>query len=97
VSIYELLPDDEDYHHRNMVARGEMITALNEYVRNRRPLGSFLMAVLSNDLADACQRADPQNCVSLPALVAYLYNHAPASCWGSLSCVEAWLEGDPKK
>jgi hypothetical protein len=45
--------------------------------------GGFLQAVLSNDLREACARADDQNLFAIPVIVAWLYNYAPANCWGS--------------
>lgn len=55
------------------------------------PPGSFLQAVLRNDLRAACERADEINRVRLYDIVAWLYNSAPAECWGSPDKVEAWL------
>lgn len=52
--------------------------------------GSFLTAVLENDLAEACGRAEENNLRALPAYVAYLYNEAPSQCWGSPAKCEAW-------
>lgn len=64
---------------------------LIEYVAARRPTGHFLLAVLSNDLHEACARADEDNRVHLFALVFFLRNYAPAACWGSRDRVVAWL------
>lgn len=55
--------------------------------------GSFLCAVLSNDLAGAVMRASDHTALAaLQALGAWLYNEAPASCWGSTAAVDAWIE-----
>lgn len=54
--------------------------------------GSFLMAVLENNLRDAVGRADPENLANLPAYIGYLYNEAPSRCWGSPANVKAWAE-----
>lgn len=53
--------------------------------------GSFLTAVLENDLAEAVGRADFQNIEVLPAIVAFVYRNLPSPCWGSKEKVEAWL------
>lgn len=66
--------------------------ALRRYIDQRIPTGGFLEAVLSNDLREACGRADENNQRVLPELVAYLYNEAPSSCWGSREKVVAWLK-----
>jgi hypothetical protein len=61
------------------------------YITQRRPVGGFLMAVLSNDLAQAAVRADPITGLWLREVVLFLFNHAPSQCWGSPAAVEAWL------
>jgi hypothetical protein len=53
--------------------------------------GSFLTAVLENDLAGAVGQADWQNIEVLPAIVAFVYRNLPSPCWGSKDKVEAWL------
>ena len=54
------------------------------------PTGSFLAAVLRNDLRDACARIDTENRPFLPDVVKWLYNYAPAYTWGSPANVDAW-------
>ena len=41
--------------------REDMVEALNDYVNNGVPVGSFLTAVLAHDLVRACQHADRWN------------------------------------
>jgi hypothetical protein len=67
---------------------------LVEYLAARRPTGSFLRAVLSNDLKDAALRADDINEFRLVALVRFLVSCAPGTAWGSPEAVTAWL-ADP--
>ena len=52
--------------------------------------GGFLVAVLSNDLADACARADDENAVTLAAIASYCRDSLPYGSWGSLEKVKAW-------
>lgn len=52
--------------------------------------GSFLCAVLRNNLKEACSRADFGNRISLHNTVAWLYNEAPEICWGSEHNFDAW-------
>jgi hypothetical protein len=54
--------------------------------------GEFLQAVLANDLKDACGRADSTNVHLLPVYVTFLYNKAPAACWGSREAIVAWAK-----
>jgi hypothetical protein len=64
---------------------------LIEYVAARRETGSFLKAVLSNDLRDAIMRADDDNRYLMRELVEFLIGYVPAPCWGSPAAVAAWL------
>ena len=52
--------------------------------------GSFLSAVLRNDLRSACHCADSTNRHLLFEYVFFLYNYAPGGCWGSEEKFEAW-------
>lgn len=54
--------------------------------------GSFGMAVLMNDLKEACRRADPVIRHRIFDIVACLYNYFPMEMWGSPERVEAWRE-----
>jgi hypothetical protein len=64
----------------------------------RCPTGGFLYAVLSNDLEQACARADGQNRYLLYDIMFYLFNEPtiPAECWGSPKRVKAWVERPAK-
>jgi hypothetical protein len=64
---------------------------LARYVENRCPTGGFLRAVLSNDLTEACSRADTQNQKCIFDIVNYIYNNLPSVCWGSPKKVDKWL------
>lgn len=65
---------------------------ITRYIEQHIKPGNFLMAVLCNDLKEACERADDENIKLLPVYVAYFYNEAPSACWGSPEKVQAWLE-----
>lgn len=52
--------------------------------------GSFLQAVLRNDLSEACSRADDNNRVVLPDYMTFLVSYAPAGCFGSPENVKEW-------
>lgn len=77
---------------RGMVIPAHMVERLRAYIEHGHPMGDFLQAVISNDLREACSRADDTNCQILPAYVVYLFNEAPAACWGSPGKYEAWLD-----
>jgi hypothetical protein len=65
---------------------------LSMYLLYGVPPGSFLRAVLSNDLSEACARADEENQRALYDYVYVLYNVAPANAWGSPTKVDDWIK-----
>ena len=67
--------------------------ALRRYVEGRLRPGSFLYAVLSNNLIQAIETADDENKRDLNALVKFMYTEIPAACWGSVNKVEKWIKG----
>lgn len=62
------------------------------YIERGVPPGSFLTAVLSNDLMGALGKADDTNLHALPAYGRFLYNEAPSPCFGSPEHVRDWCE-----
>ncbi len=69
-----------------------MWDGMREWIENGVPQGDFLMAVLSNDLKEACGRADNINQRRLFQYCQFLYNAAPSACWGSPEQVAWWRE-----
>jgi hypothetical protein len=69
-----------------------MMAGLRRWIDNGVVPGSFLQAVLANDLRDACGQADESNILLLRAYVIFLYNDAPAACWGSPEKMQAWIK-----
>ena len=53
-------------------------------------VGGFMSALLSNDLMGAFGRADAENIAAMPDWVRFLYNYAPAGCYGGQEKVLAW-------
>lgn len=54
--------------------------------------GSFLQAVIRNDLSGALGQADSNNLTWIRDIVSFWYNEAPGACWGSREKMEAWVE-----
>jgi hypothetical protein len=69
-----------------------MREGLRLYVDEHIEPGSFLRAVLENNLSLSFQRADSINRYALFDIVSYLYNWCPMDCWGSPERVEKWLK-----
>ena len=53
--------------------------------------GSFLTAVLSNNLVEAFKTADVTNIMNMQRWATWLYNDCPVGAWGSLDKVESWI------
>lgn len=71
----------------------EDIAPLIRYIAHKIEPGSFLRAVLENNLSEAMGRADMYNRRKIFEYVQWLYNEAPADCWGSPQNVHDWLYG----
>lgn len=67
-------------------------TGIDRYVDHGVPTGSFLRAVLSNDLFEAVAKADYHNKLALVDLCDYIYNFTPNVCHGSPEEVAAWIK-----
>lgn len=70
---------------------------MKRYLENGIMPGSFLTAVLLNDLKGALGQADHINRNRLHDIVTFLYNYAPGTCWGSPDKVNAWVESFVEK
>lgn len=79
------------YTFRGMTIPDDMMEGLVDYVEHGIEPGHFLCAVISNDLHEACGRADDRNLPIIAAYVAWLYNEAPSTCWGSKAKMEAYI------
>lgn len=86
---YDLLTS-KGYKFRGVPIPDHLSEGLDLHVLHGLTTGSFLWAVLTNDLRDALARADAEALAALPAIVGWLYNEAPAGCWGSPDKAESW-------
>lgn len=82
----------KQYNFRGFYIPTRMVGGLQHYIENHIKPGSFLSAVIKNDLIAACEQADDENMRNLPAYVAFLYNEAPRQCWGSEEAFKNWLK-----
>jgi len=71
-----------------------ILESLEMYAEERRPVGDFLKAVLSNDLYGAVGRADPICMACLKKIVTYINCKLPGGCWGSPQHYKDWLKGE---
>jgi hypothetical protein len=68
-----------------------MIGGLRRYIEDGIEPGSFLSAVLRNDLRRAVEQADATNIDRLPDYIRFLYNYAPTGSWGSPDEFDEWI------
>lgn len=68
----------------------QMWESLIEYTMTGRPLGSFLAAVVTNDLMQAIKRADDLNIQRLRDYVTWLESVAPIGSFGSTAAYDEW-------
>ncbi len=54
--------------------------------------GSFLRAVITNNLMESFGRADETNIRRMFDIVSFFYNEAPETCWGSKKKMERWVK-----
>ena len=79
-----------NYKFLNYEIPERMVASILRYVESGIRPGSFLRAVICNNLKGAVGQADNENLKNLPAFINYFYNQAPASCWGSYEKMIAW-------
>ncbi len=83
--------NDGTYEFNGYMIEAFTVEAIRRYIDHGIEPGSFLSAVICNDLKSAVGKADVFNMANLPAFVGYFYNEAPSSCWGSNERMIAWM------
>ena len=84
--------DPETYYDR---LKPKYRGGMRRYIEERIPTGSFLRAVLENDLYSAARRADLESRRDLYDLCMWLQWNAPKACFGSKQAVAEWLAPSP--
>jgi hypothetical protein len=79
-----------DYKDNIYMLPEHMRGAMLRWIENGINPGSFLTAVLENNLLEAYGRADYINQQRMKDYMQYLYNYAPSGCWGSPEKVAKW-------
>ena len=64
---------------------------IDRYVQHGYDGGSFVEALMTNDLVGVFSRGDDENIRYLKDIVQYCYMKIPASCWGSEEKYNKWL------
>jgi len=68
-----------------------MAGAVQRYIEQGIEPGSFMRALLSNDLRGAVSSADGMNIVHIPHWVVWMENNLPSVTWGSADRYDAWV------
>ena len=68
------------------------LAALLAHKNTGRVCGTFVTAVLENNLRESMGQADEQNRADLFEIVAWCYNELPGNSWGNVERVRAWRE-----
>ena len=69
-----------------------MMGGIKRYVEHGVQPGSFLTAIIENNLSRAVGQADNENLKNIPAFVSYFYNECPLACWGSPEKMKGWMD-----
>ena len=73
------------------VINPRLLTALERYVVDGKPSGSFMRAFIAGDLHAAFRRADLESSRCMKAMHMFLVNYAPADCYGTQENYRRWL------
>ena len=84
---------NKGYEFNGFYIREQMMGGIKRYVESGISPGSFLTAIIQNDLSGAVANADDENLRNIPAFVSYFYNECPSGCWGSPHKMETWIAG----
>jgi hypothetical protein len=74
-----------------------ILRGLRNYRDEHLPTGGFLYAVLTNDLKEAYNAADPHSLYSLPAIIKYVYSEIPREAVGSPEKYNKWTRELPSR
>lgn len=66
--------------------------SFSRYINHGIPPGSFVTAVLTNNLVESVGAADTENLIALTDIARFIYNELPCSAWGNQNIVDAWIE-----
>ena len=84
--------NEKAYEFQEFYIPERMMEGIKRYLAYGIPSGSFLTAIIQNNLSQAYQQADSENLRNIPAYVAYFYNECPMRCWGSPKKMTAWID-----
>jgi hypothetical protein len=93
VEHYRKLKEERENKMDNFIPENTKRT-IDDYVSKKYPPGSFVYAVLCNNLSEAIGNADEVNAQHIRGIVCYVYNKIPSNVWGSKEKVDKHLYGE---
>ena len=69
-----------------------LVPGMQLYIEEGVQPGSFLTAVLCNNLRESFAKADDFNQKLMFEIVKWMWNEIPATCWGSPKAVLKWMQ-----
>ena len=81
-----------EYREKHYEISDEMGKHITAYVNDGVPQGSFLTALICNDLKGVFAYADDENYENLPAFIMYFHWVVPANIWGNKDKMQAWIK-----
>jgi len=85
------------YEFQQFYIRDDMMKSIDLYIDHGCEPGSFLTAIICNDLKHSVMCADHENLNNIPAYVSYFYNEVPGPAWGSIENMKSWMESKREK
>ena len=78
-------------------APASIVAAIDRFVEHRIAPGSFVRAVLCNDLAGVFRAGDDDSLRGLRDIMRYIHWEIPSGCHGSSAKVDKWLRGQEEQ
>ncbi len=66
--------------------------SIKMYIEKGCEPGSFITAIIENDLQRSVSSADHMNIKLIPEYVKFFQWYAPSKCWGYKGAVEDWIK-----
>lgn len=67
------------------------------YIEQGITPGSFIGAIICNDLQATIATADPGSLIYIPTIAKWFFNHAPFTCHGNESKYHGWIESHRRR
>ena len=88
-----MIPTEEEY----AILPDHIRSGVKRYIEDGQKPGSFLCAVISNNLLEATVRADSINLPRLKEIMQFLFNYCPDDSWGSETALQKWVDHEGLK